>query len=265
MDNMGKTIRFFWRQMEIQLRVRALTGSILTMLLIQPIIFSGIAFFMARIAGADTADLVYVIIGGGLVGLWAQVLFISLYDITGDRREGTLELFVGSPTSLGMVLSARILTNVLSGALSLVGSFLLIFVFFPLSLPLRSFPALAFSLLIILFSFWCLGILLANFHAWSRMASTIYGFFEMPIVVLSGFMFPISFLPNWLQTVTVILPTRWAVAALNESLIGQPDISTIWQSWLYALALSLFYLFLGLRLARRVHDQIRISGELSSI
>jgi ABC-2 type transport system permease protein len=262
---MGKMIRFFRLQMEVQLRVRALTGSILTMLLIQPVIFSGIAFFMARIAEADTADLVYVIIGGGLVGIWAQVLFLSLYDITGDRREGTLELIVGSPTSLGMVLSARVLTNVLTGTLSLVGSFLLISIFFPLPLPLQSLPALGFSLLIILFSFWCLGILLANFHAWSRMASTIYGYFEMPVVVLSGFMFPITVLPTWLQTVTVILPTRWAVAALNESLKGQPDISTIWQSWLYALALSLFYLFLGLWLARRVHDQIRVSGELSSI
>ena len=198
------------------------------------------------------------------MGLWSGMLFTSFYDITRDRTEGTLELIVGSPTSLNSIVTIRVLTNIFTGMISLIGSFLVATVWFQLSFSKVSIFALLLSLIITLFAFWCIGVLLANFRAWSRASGNFINYLEMPIAVLGCFMFPANVLPAWLLPFSAVLPFRWAVTALNESLNGS-DSMIIFQSWLLALSLSLVYLVAAIWLAARVHDKIRISGELSSI
>jgi len=251
--------------MNVQFRMRVLSAYTLILLLIQPVIFSGVGFLLARMAGRAAPDLIYTIVGGGFMGLWSGMLFTSLYDITRDRVDGTLELIIGSPTPLNTILAARVLTNVLTGAISLIGSFAIAAIGFRYSLAADALPALVVSLAVVLFAFWCLGLFLANFHAWSRVTGTMANYLEMPIAVVSGFMFPVSVLPVWLIPISTILPLPWAISALNASLTASSDIAVIRQGWLTALGLSLIYLLLARRLAKLVHDKIRITGELHSI
>lgn len=258
-------LRFFWRQMNLQFRTRVLSGYTLILLLVQPLIFSGVGYALARSAGSETPDLIYTIVGGGIMGLWSGMLFTSLYDITLDRVEGTLELIVGSPTSLNTVLAARVLTNVLTSAASLVAAFVVAAAGFRFTLTRAALPSFAMSLIIVLAAFWCMGVFLANFHAWSRITGTMANYLEMPVAVVSGFMFPVSVLPVWLVPLATILPLPWAVAALNASLTESAETFVVRQDWLIALGLSLFYLLLARRLGRFVHDKIRLTGELHSI
>jgi ABC-2 type transport system permease protein len=261
---MHNRLRFIWRQMNVQLQTRALSWETLGLLFVQPIVFSGVGFALARIAGSESEDIIYTIVGGGVMGLWSGMLFTSFYDITRDRTEGTLELIVGSPTSLNTILAVRILTNILTGALSLVGFFLVAALWFHLSFTNVSPLALIVSFMIILFAFWCIGVLLANFRAWSRASGSFINYLEMPIAVIGCFMFPANVLPVWLLPLSSILPLRWAVAALNGSLDGS-SAEFIFQNWLLALGLSVLYLMMAFWLSGKVHNKIRVSGELSSI
>lgn len=261
---MRNRLRFMWRQMNVQLQTRVLAWYTLGLLLVQPVVFSGVGFALAHSAGRETPDLIYTIVGGGIMGLWSGILFTSFYDVTRDRAEGTLELIVGSPTSLSTVLAVRVLANVVTGSVSLAGSFFIAVAWFHLSLSNVSFTALIVSLAIVLFAFWCIGVFLGNFHAWSRVSGTFINYIEMPVAVIGGFMFPVSVLPMWLLPLSTILPLRWAVAALNESLAGSGEAAIV-QDGLLALGLSTLYLIGAHWLSSRVHNKIRISGELSSI
>ena len=257
--------RLIKQQMAVQFRLRTLNLLSLGLFVIQPAVFSAVGMLLAHAAGNAMPDLVYTVIGGGIMGMWSGLVFTSTYDIVSDRRYGTLELIVGSPTSLATVEAIRTLTNVLSGLFSLSLAFLAALAIFGYSLNGVNLWGAGISLLLLLFALWCMGVFLANFLAWSRLSGTLIDFLEMPVAFLCGFMYPIRVLPVWLQVLSSFLPIRWALQAMNESLLGSHNLAYLFIHWGMALGFSLAFLMLTFWLEGKVHDSIRVSGELSSI
>jgi len=99
--------------MNVQFRMRTLNLLAFGLIVTQPVIFSAVGYFLSRMAGRTHIDFIHTIIGSGVMGLWSTMLFTSFYDLRADRREGTLELLVGSPTSIFSILSIRCFANVL--------------------------------------------------------------------------------------------------------------------------------------------------------
>ena len=261
--------RLRWRlikqQMAVQFQVRTLKLLSLGLFVIQPAVFSAVGMLLSHAAGNAMPNLVYSVIGGGIMGMWSGLVFTSTYDITGDRYYGMLELIVGSPTSLATVEAIRTLTNVLSGLFSVGLAFVAALAIFGYSLQGVNFWGTAISLLLLLFAMWSIGIFLANFLAWSRLSGSLVDYLEMPIAFLCGFMYPIRVLPGWLQIISGVVPLRWALQAMNESLLGDRDLTFLGTHWGMALGISLIYLAITRWLQVKVHDSIRVSGELSSI
>ena len=52
---------------------------------------------------------------------------------------------------------------------------------------------------------------------------------------------------------------------MNESLLGNRDLAFLLTHWAMAIGISLVFLAITGWLQARVHDSIRLSGELSSI
>lgn len=258
-------LSFVWQQMNVQFRMRALSFFSFGLLVFQPAVFSIVGFLLARMAGKSAPDLVHVIIGGGIMGLWSSLIFTSFYDISNDRREGTLELIVGSPTSLTAVLVVKTLTNVLTGSISMILSFLAALLFFHFDIPRGNILFILISLFILLFGFWCMGIFLAHFRVWSRVTGFLINYLELPIAILAAFMFPINYLPRSILWLSNSIPIRWGVTGLNSSFQAQLQLDTLWSNWAAALGVSLIYLLVTYLMSKKVHDMIRVSGELSSV
>ena len=199
------------------------------------------------------------------MGMWSGVVFTSTYDITSDRRNGMLEIIVGSSTSLAKIEALRTLTNVLSGLVSLLLAFLAAFVFFGYSLAGANLWGAFLSLLLLLFGMWSVGIFLANFLAWSRLSGTFVDFVEMPIAFLCGFMYPIRVLPGWVQGISGLVPIRWALEAMNESLLGNFDLRYLAGRWIMTILLSVGLIFLTSRMHAYIQKSLRSNGELSAI
>jgi ABC-2 type transport system permease protein len=252
-------------QIRVQFRVRTLNTLSLGLFVLQPAVFTAVGMLLAHAAGNSTPDLVYTVIGGGIMGMWSGIVFTSTYDITGDRRNGMLELIVGSPTSLNVIEAIRTLTNVLSGLFSLALAFIAAMAIFGYSLKDANLWGAGISLVLLLFAMWCIGVFLANFLAWSRLSGTFVDYLEMPIAFLCGFMFPVRVLPQWIQIVSGFIPIRWALQAMNESLLGTADAQFLVIHWGATILLSVILLFITHRLQNKVHDSIRVTGELSSI
>ena len=259
------SLRLVWRQMDVQIRIRTLNWYTLLIFILQPAIFSGVGILLSRAAGNPVPNLVYTVIGGGIMGMWSGLVFTSTFDITRDRRDGTLELIVGSPTSLGMVEAIRTFTNVVAGLFSLGAAFLVAMLVFHYSLVGIDYVGALVSLFLIMFAMWCIGVFLANFIAWSRLTGAVADLLEIPVAVLCGFMYPVSVLPGWMQAISAVIPIRWALQALDASLLGNSSPTLLLQNWTFAVLLSLLFWALSRWLEGKVHDRIRITGELNSI
>jgi ABC-2 type transport system permease protein len=256
---------FVWKQINIQIQMRALSVFSFGLLVFQPAAFSAVGYLLARMAGKPMPDLVHVIIGGGIMGMWSSMVFTSFFDISNDRREGTLELIVGSPTSITTVLAVRTFANILTGMVSMLLSFFVVMFLFKFSIPLRNLPYVIISLLILFFGFWCIGVFLAHFRVASRVSGMFINYLELPVAILAAFMFPIEYLPRWIMWLSNSIPLRWGVTGLNSSFQVQPTLSNMWLDWAVSIGVSIIYLVVTYFMSRKVHDMIRVTGEMSSV
>lgn len=257
--------RLVRRQVDVQLRIRTFNMFTLLLFILQPAIFSIVGMILSRAAGQAVPDLVYTVIGGGIMGMWSGLLFTSTFDILRDRRDGLLELIVGSPTSLGKVEAIRTFANVIAGLLSMAVAFAVAMLIFKYPLQQANLTGILISILFVLVGLWSMGVFLANFLAWSRLSGTMVNFLEVPVAVVCGFMYPISILPEWMQSISMIFPIRWALEAMNASLQGGIAPQRLWQLWGFSLGISLLFWLIARWMEGKVHDTIRITGELNSI
>jgi len=256
---------FIGKQISIQIQMRALSVFSFGLLIFQPAVFSTVGYMLARMAGKPAPDLIYVIIGGGIMGMWSSMVFTSFFDINNDRRHGTLELIVGSPTSLTTVLAVRTFANILTGMVSMLLSFVVVIFLFKFTIPLRNHPYIIVSLLVLFFGFWSIGVFLAHFRVASRVTGQFINYLELPVAILAAFMFPFEYLPRWITWLSNSIPLRWGVTGLNASFQQKLVLSNLWQDWATSIGVSFIYLFVTYFLSKKVHDMIRVTGELSSV
>ena len=260
-----RALRLIWRQMDVQLHIRTFDLYSLGLFFFQPAIFSGVGMILSRAAGNERPDLIYMVIGGGMLGMWSGLVFTSTFDIGRDRRDGMLELIVASPTSLGTVEAIRTLTNVLAGLVSMLAAFLAAMFIFHYSLADADVPGALISLIMILFGMWAIGVFLANFTVWSRVSGSYVEFLEIPIPLLSGFMYPLNILPAWMQYASAVFPVRWGLEAFDAALLSTQSPTFYFSRWGMSLLLSLLFWGCARWLEGKVHDRIRVTGEMSSI
>ena len=60
-------------------------------------------------------------------------------------------------------------------------------------------------------------------------------FFLMPMIYLSGFIFPIENMPAWIQPVTYLIPLRYFLVIVRGIFLKGVGLETLWPQ---ALALS---------------------------
>ncbi len=258
-------LSFAWQQAKVQFHMRAMRLFTFGLIVTQPVIFSAVGYFLARAAGRTNIDLIHTIIGSGVMGLWSTLLFTCYYDLQVDRREGILELLAGSPTPILTILAIRTLVNVLIGSLSFMLSLVIAFFVFGFSLPSENLPYILVSLVVLFFSFWCIGLLLAHWPVVSRLSGLFINYLELPIGMLTGFMFPVTLLPSWAKLLSFFTPMVWAFNSVAESFQNNVDISYLWRYWIMALTVSFLYLIISFFMSKRVRDMIRVTGELSSV
>ncbi len=262
---MGSFWRFARQQISVQFQMRTFNLYSLLLFFIQPAIFSAVGMILSHAAGNAAPDLVYTVIGGGILGMWSGMLFTSTYDINRDRRDGLLELLVASPTSLRRIEGLRTLTNIAASLVSLLVAVTAAVLIFHFSFENVNLLRLLLAVVVLLYCLWCLGVFLANFLVWSRLSGSIVDFLEAPIAFLCGFMYPIRVLPQWLQGVSAIVPVRWALQALDNTLLKTDPAAGYWLQIGMALLTATSFWLASLWLDRKVHNRIRITGELSSI
>lgn len=262
---MVEFLHFARMQISVQLQIRTFNLYSLLLFFIQPAIFSAVGMILSRAAGNAAPDLVYTVIGGGILGMWSGMVFTSTYDIRSDRRDGILELIVASPTSLRRVEAVRTFTNITAGLVSLVAAVIAAVVIFGFSFANLNIAHILVAMVVLLFGLWCLGVFLANFLAWSRLSGSLVDYLELPVAFLCGFMYPIRVLPEWLQGVSTFIPVRWALAALDATLLGEANPGLYWFHVAMAVLTATVFLLISLWLDRKVHDHIRVTGELSSL
>jgi ABC-2 type transport system permease protein len=230
--------------------------------IIAPFMFTVVALYMY--GSVDEPTVLMAVLGGGVLGMWGNMLFSSGYSITYDRYNGTIEPIMMTPTHLIDVITGRSMWNTLIGLLNAILVFIsaeLIFgVGVSVSEPLFFFPMLAMTL----FSLASIGLMLSALFVLTRASFVVMTILEFPIYVFSGALFPISSLGN-IQWISYALAPSWGVDAMKLTAVSGYGSMTpygVYFDVFMMFALMAIYIAAAYVLFRVIERNIRESGTL---
>jgi ABC-2 type transport system permease protein len=206
----------------------------------------------------------FVIMGGAMLAFWQNVLWSMAAQFSWDRGNGTLELYVISPTTfegvlLGMALGSMFTVTLRAGVILLVGS-----LFFGVTYAAAgTLPALGVFLLT-LSALYCLGMLLASlFLFYGREAWHLSNAMQEPVNFLSGLYFPVHALGAYVGGAASLVPMTLGLDAMRQLLLpGTPIfIPAGTETLLVAAQIPIFALLAGIAL-RYMESRARADGKL---
>ncbi len=227
----------------------------------QPVFFMALSVFLFRHAGRE--DLVPCsVIGAGIIGIWNANLFSSGMIVERERRDGTLLFLVASPTDAIWVLLGRSLANSTVSACSVIIALLLAASIAQQAISVADYVLFLVSLLMTVGAVTALGLLAGCTFVWFRQALRVVGLMNWPAYILSGVMFPISYLPVALRAVSYILAPTWGLMGLRASFGISEGMSPVTIAASLGI-LTCVYMCLAYHSYRLVLDRIRAEGRLA--
>lgn len=193
----------------------------------------------------STYNFVPAIMGTLLMLVCAMMTSIS---IVREKEKGTMEVLLVSPTKPLMIIVAKLVPYLVIAFTIL--SIILLMSSFVLGIPIKGslFWIYVVSTIYILLAL-SLGILVSTIAETQLVALLISAMLlMMPVIMLSGMMFPIESMPKILQYISAIVPTRYYISAMRKLMIMGTGIEEIFFE--VSILISMLIALMSLALAK---------------
>jgi ABC-2 type transport system permease protein len=228
-------------------------------------------FFLSRAFGAATAEPMerygdqyfgFAVIGVAFTSFMAVGLTGVASRIREGQMMGTLELMLLSPNRLGTLLISSTLWNLAFATVALT-LHLLAGVLLGMDLSRANLPAAGLSLIVAMVAFTGLGLISASIVIVIKQGNPVSLLVGMASVLLAGVLYPTSVLPDWLQTIGMVLPLTHALELLRRSMLDGEGIATLAAPLAWLVTLSVIYVPIGLWACGRAVHIAQTDGSLS--
>ena len=165
----------------------------------------------------------------GIIGSLTLVLVITLtaFGVVREREIGTLEQIMVTPIRPAEFILSKTLPFFLIGLfdvclIAVVGSLWF-------QVPFRGHLSVLFTgAVLFLLCMLGTGLLISTISSTQQQAMVTAFFFIMPAIVFSGFGFPISTMPQWLQYMTYASPLRYFLIVLRGTYLKGIGMDILW-------------------------------------
>ena len=188
-------------------------------------------------------NFVPAIMGMLLILVCAMMTSIS---IVREKEKGTMEVLLVSPVRPLMVIIAKAVPYLVLAFAILIT--ILLMARYVLGVPLQGSIAwiLAISTLYILLAL-SLGLLISNIAQTQLVALLLSAMvLLMPVLMLSGMMFPIESMPKILQWISIVIPPRYYIEAMRKLMIMGVGVGEVMKEIAVLAGFTTFFLILAL-------------------
>lgn len=182
----------------------------------------------------------------GLIFILICAMMTSV-SIVREKESGTMEVLLVSPVRPIWIISAKMIPYFLLSCLALV--IILLLARYVLGVPMSGSVAglVGLSLLYLLLSL-ALGLFISTVAHTQVVAILISGMLLMlPVIMLSGMLFPVENMPGILQALSCIVPARWYIEAVRKLMIGGQSFPAVWQESCILLAMTVLLVGVALK------------------
>ena len=171
-----------------------------------------------------------------LPGVLALILMITTMMLTSmaivrEKEIGTIEQLMVTPIKTTELILGKVVPFVLIGFIDVVLVTSVAILWF--KIPFRgSFFLLFLSVGVYLLTTIGIGLFISTLTKTQQQAMMTTFFFLMPAIILSGFMFPISNMPELIQYLTYINPLRYFLIIVRGIFLKGSNLSVLWDKLL---------------------------------
>jgi len=168
-------------------------------------------------------------------------------SITREKELGTMEILLVSPIKPFQVIIGKVFPYIFLSIINAIVIILLsIFVF---KMPVQgSFFLLGLESVLFIVNALSLGILISTISETQQTAMMISLMgLMLPVILLSGFIFPISSMPYPLQLISNVIPAKWFIIILKGIMLKGVGISFIWKETLILVGMTIFFMGLSIK------------------
>ena len=168
-------------------------------------------------------------------------------SITKEKELGTMEILLVSPLKPFQVIIGKVFPYIFLSIINAVVIIALSIFIFKMPVQGNLFLLGAESILFIINAL-SLGILISTISETQQAAMMIslMGLL-LPVMLLSGFIFPISSMPNILQIISNIIPATWYIIILKGIMLKGVGITLVWKETLILLGMTVFFIVLSIK------------------
>lgn len=183
---------------------------------------------------------VYLFVPGTIVLILMLISAImTSISITREKEMGTMETLLVSPLKPAQIILGKVMPYMLLALINAITIVVLGYLIF--GLPIQgSILLLALETLLFITLALTLGILISTI-APSQMVAMFASMIGLllPTLILSGFIFPIENMPQWLQYFSLIIPPRWFLDIIKNIMLKGAGIEFIWKETLILVGMTL--------------------------
>lgn len=182
----------------------------------------------------------------GMILLLISAMMTSI-AIVREKELGTMEILLVSPMKPWLVVISKVIPYFIISLINVAT--ILILSVFVLGLPIEgSLFLLIGSTILYIFCALSLGILISTITETQQAAMLISLLgLMLPVVMLSGYAFPIANMPAILQILSNFVPAKWYIIIVKNIMIKGIGIEQIWKELLILLTMTGTFLIISIK------------------
>ena len=168
-------------------------------------------------------------------------------SITKEKELGTMEILLVSPLKPIQVIIGKVFPYIF---LSIINAIVIIVLsIFIFKMPVQgSLFLLGMESVLFIITALALGILISTISATQQTAMMISLMgLMLPVILLSGFIFPITSMPLPLQVISNIIPAKWFIIIIKAIMLKGVGLQFVWKETLILIGMTVFFIGLSVK------------------
>lgn len=168
-------------------------------------------------------------------------------SITREKELGTMEILLVSPLKPFQVIIGKVFPYIFMSIINAI--VILVLGYFIFEMPIEgSLVLLAFETVLFIICALALGILISTISdsQQTAMMTSLFGLM-LPVILLSGFIFPISSMPLPLQVISNIIPAKWFIIIIKAIMLKGATFAVIWKETLIIIGMTFLFIIVSIK------------------
>jgi ABC-2 type transport system permease protein len=218
------------------MRVDFVLGTIFIIPLTQMVFFA----FVVQVGGGGATEIAFTALGNAVATVTYSSIFSVCQTTDNEKQQGTMEHLLVTPANRFALYFGRGLLPILFSLATVTVGILYAVSLFGVQIALSAIPSLAVSVALTAFAMVGFGLLLGGVALYLRTSTILANIFLFIGLLLSGVNFPASQLPLVAQWIGYGFPLTWGLAAVRDSVAGDPtgSVAVFWVAILVSAAVS---------------------------